>query len=85
VNRRDLFKRLAAAGAAAATLDGEALMVALKPPIHQKAAQMGMTSHMIPELWARESMKILQDNMVMGNLVRKDFTDLTSREDRVYL
>lgn len=27
----------------------------------------------VPELWARESLKILEENMVVGNLVHKDF------------
>ena len=28
---------------------------------------------LIPELWAQESLRVLQENMVMGNLVNRDY------------
>lgn len=31
------------------------------------------TSPFIPELWAKESLKLLQENMVMSDLVHRDF------------
>jgi len=34
----------------------------------------------IPELWARESLAILEENMVLGNLVHRDFGDLIFKE-----
>jgi len=30
---------------------------------------------LVPELWAKESLRILTDNMVMGNLATKDWKD----------
>ena len=30
---------------------------------------------LIPELWAREALRVLQSNMVMGNLVNRDFSE----------
>jgi hypothetical protein len=33
------------------------------------------TDSMIPEIWANESLMILQNNMIMGNLVHRDFED----------
>ena len=83
MNRRDLFKRLIAVGVAASTLDGKALKAALTPPIHQKAAQMGMSGSMIPELWARESLRTLQENMVMGNLIERDFAEVAVCADKI--
>ena len=74
MNRRGFFSRVVAGNLALWTLDGKALKAALTPPIHQKAAQMGMSGAMIPELWARESLRILQENMVIDNLVSRDFS-----------
>lgn len=31
---------------------------------------------MIPEIWAREALAVLESNMVMGNLVHRDYNDL---------
>jgi hypothetical protein len=34
---------------------------------------LGDLDNFIPEMWANESLKILEENMVMGNLVHRDF------------
>lgn len=31
---------------------------------------------LIPEFWARESLRILEENMVMGEIIHRDFTKL---------
>ncbi len=33
---------------------------------------------LIPELWAREALRVLQSNMVMGNLVNRDYNDMVA-------
>jgi hypothetical protein len=33
------------------------------------------TAAFIPELWAKESLKVLEEHMVVGGLVRRDFSD----------
>lgn len=33
---------------------------------------------LIPELWAREALRVLRSNMVMGNLVNRDFNELVA-------
>lgn len=34
---------------------------------------------LIPELWAAESIRILEEEMVMGNLVHRDFSDMIAK------
>lgn len=41
-----------------------------------------MESH-VPELWAKEALRTLEENMVMSSLVRRDFTDLPVCRDWV--
>jgi len=84
MNRRGFLARATAANLALWTLDGKALKAALTPPAVPVAPVVAGSDCFIPELWARESMRILQENMVMGNLVQRDFTDqLKSFDDKV--
>jgi hypothetical protein len=42
------------------------------PVVTQKAAQCSGNDALIPELWAKEALRVLESNMVMGNLVHRD-------------
>jgi hypothetical protein len=49
-----------------------------------KAPPLSGNDALIPELWAKRSLEILQENMVMSNLVNRDYRDrLGECKDRV--
>ncbi len=86
MNRRGFFKFLGL-GTVSAAVAPVALAPWAPPLVPLKAAASVApvaTDISIPELWCRESVRILQENMVIGNLVHRDNDSQVSRcQDRV--
>jgi len=61
-------------GAVAVAVAPSCLLSASEPISIVSAPLVPMES-LVPELWAKESLRILTDNMVMGNLATKDWKD----------
>ena len=87
MQRRNFLKVFGAAATllgipgGAATLAGATPVAAAAPVAAATASSM---NPMIPEMWAKESLRILQERTVVANLVHKDFGDEYGRcKDRI--
>lgn len=90
MKRRSFLKMAAAAVGLAVTpilfeeqhgcFDGEGILWKTEtfPDGHTYGSQADL---FIPELWARESLAILQENMAISQLVHRDFTDEIQNQD----
>ena len=86
MQRRNFLKVFGAAATLLGIPGGAATLAAapVAAAAPAAAATSSSMSAMIPEMWAKESLRILQERTVVANLVHKDFGDEYGRcKDRI--
>ena len=75
VQKREMYSKLYGGGSTPEEVINEAIGNSIGAPIVDREYPTNEKGFAIPEIWARQGLAILQENMVAGNLIHRDFCD----------